>query len=121
MAARLRNLVIDRVDLVDKGANQKAHVVLVKRDVGKNDPIEALRQIDEIADQFGDEYEDGPRGEALKGTLSSGQRNALPDSAFAAVWTDKDGKKRRKFPYKRADGSVDLPHLRNALARLEQN
>jgi hypothetical protein len=28
----LRNLIIDRVDLVDRGANQKAHIVLTKRD-----------------------------------------------------------------------------------------
>ena len=39
----------------------------------------------------------------------------LPDSSFAYV---KDGE--RKLPYKDADGNVDLPHLRNALARLDQ-
>ena len=49
--------------------------------------------------------------------------NDLPDSAFA--WIDpkyksdeSDDKSLRKLPYKDADGEVDLPHVRNALARL---
>jgi len=55
--------------------------------------------------------------------------NNLPDSAFAIVLTG--GKKDqgnktvprslRKLPYKDANGKVDLPHLRNALARLPQS
>lgn len=44
----------------------------------------------------------------------------LPDSAYAYV-KDQDGKKVRKFPYKNANGEVDKPHLRNALARLPQS
>lgn len=39
----------------------------------------------------------------------------LPDSSFAYV--DKDG---RHLPYKDKDGNIDKPHLRNALARLDQ-
>lgn len=34
MATRLTELIIDRVDLVDKGANPEAHVTLYKRDCG---------------------------------------------------------------------------------------
>jgi len=54
--------------------------------------------------------------------------NALPDSAFA--WVAPGGKKDaegktiprtlRKLPYKDKDGKIDLPHVRNALARLNQ-
>jgi len=54
--------------------------------------------------------------------------NALPDSAFAVVeegGTTKDGITHpltlRHLPYKDADGTVDLPHLRNALARVSQS
>lgn len=52
--------------------------------------------------------------------LPSRTRTNLPDSAFAAVWTDSEGRKQRKLPYRHADGSIDLPHLRNALARISQ-
>ncbi len=53
----------------------------------------------------------------------------LPDSSFAYVESggekDEDGKtvprSLRHFPYKDAGGSVDLPHLRNALARAPQS
>lgn len=53
--------------------------------------------------------------------------NDLPDSSFAVILPggekDADGKTTprslRKLPYKDADGTVDAPHLRNALARLE--
>lgn len=64
--------------------------------------------------------------EAAKRTVKS--ENDLPDSAFAVI--EKGGKKDdsgkttprnyRHLPYKNADGSIDLPHLRNALARMNQ-
>jgi hypothetical protein len=44
----------------------------------------------------------------------------LPDSAFAVVY-EENGKVVRKFPHHTADGAVDLPHLRNANARLPQS
>ncbi len=50
--------------------------------------------------------------------------NTLPDSAFAYVETcygkTSDDKGLRHLPYKDAEGNVDLPHLRNALARVNQ-
>jgi hypothetical protein len=46
--------------------------------------------------------------------------NNLPDSAFAIVYKEKD-QLIRKFPHHNADGSIDLPHLRNANARLPQS
>ena len=55
--------------------------------------------------------------------------NTLPDSSFAVVSPggekDDEGKTvprtLRHLPFKDADGKVDLPHLRNALARLPQS
>ncbi len=55
--------------------------------------------------------------------------NTLPDSSFAVVSPggekDEEGKTTpralRHLPFKDADGKVDLPHLRNALARLPQS
>jgi len=55
--------------------------------------------------------------------------NDLPDSAFALILlggsNDESGRTTprslRKFPHHRADGSIDLPHLRNALARVSQS
>ena len=54
--------------------------------------------------------------------------NNLPDSSFAYIVPggekDSDGKTKprslRKLPYKNEEGKIDLPHLRNALARLSQ-
>lgn len=54
--------------------------------------------------------------------------NNLPDSSFAYIEPggdkDSDGKTTprslRHLPYKDSDGKVDLPHLRNALARVDQ-
>ncbi|MGB9672399.1 MAG: hypothetical protein ACPLZY_04555, partial [Candidatus Norongarragalinales archaeon] len=54
--------------------------------------------------------------------------NDLPDSAFAVISKggekDEQGKTvprtLRHLPHHKADGSLDLPHLRNALARLSQ-
>ena len=55
--------------------------------------------------------------------------NRLPDSAFLYVQSggSKDGEGKtvprilRHFPYRDADGKVDLPHLRNAIARIPQS
>lgn len=54
--------------------------------------------------------------------------NDLPDSAFLYVESGgkKDGEGKtvprtlRHFPYKDKDGKIDLPHLRNAIARIPQ-
>jgi hypothetical protein len=54
--------------------------------------------------------------------------NDLPDSAFAVIGAggEKDDQGRtvprtlRHLPHHNADGSLDIPHLRNALARLNQ-
>ena len=54
--------------------------------------------------------------------------NNLPDNAFATIGAggekDADGKtvprSLRHLPFKNAQGNIDVPHLRNALARLSQ-
>jgi hypothetical protein len=51
---------------------------------------------------------------------STAYQNSLPDSAFLLVFTDAKGNKQRMFPYKDADGKIDLPHLKNAGARIPQ-
>ena len=94
---RLRKLRINRVDLVDRGANPDADVLLFKRDVEKQ-------------------------------PLTTAQRNALPDSAFALIKPggkkDDEGKTEprslRVLPFKKPNGDIDLPRLRNALSRLSQ-
>ena len=55
--------------------------------------------------------------------------NNLPDSAFLYIESggekDDEGKTTprslRHFPYKGPDGSVDMPHLRNAMSRIPQS
>lgn len=55
--------------------------------------------------------------------------NDLPDSAFAYIEDggekDEEGKtvprSLRHYPHHKADGSIDVPHLRNALTRAAQN
>ena len=46
--------------------------------------------------------------------------DALPDEAFAVVHVRPDGRRSRHLPHHDAEGRVDLPHLRSALARLDQ-
>ncbi len=63
-----------------------------------------------------------------KAVWSTAMVNDLPDAAFLFVESggekDSDGKTTprslRHFPYKDAAGKVDLPHLRNAIARAPQ-
>jgi len=67
-------------------------------------------------------------GEVLLAEWDTAYINNLPDSSFAVIESggtkDDTGKTMprslRHLPYKDKDGKVDLPHLRNALARLSQ-
>lgn len=64
-----------------------------------------------------------------KATWSGAYVNDLPDGAFLYVEgggeKDEEGKTKprslRHFPYKDKDGKTDLPHLRNAVARIPQS
>lgn len=72
---------------------------------------------------------DAKIGDALKAVWTARFINRLPDSSFAYIEPggEKDDTGRtvprrlRHFPYKNMDGKVDLPHLRNALARVPQS
>lgn len=67
--------------------------------------------------------------EIKKAVWSTAYINTLPDSAF--LYVESGGKKDeenktvprtlRHFPYKDASGKIDLPHLRNAIARIPQS
>jgi HK97 family phage prohead protease len=64
-----------------------------------------------------------------KAEWSTAEVNALPDSCFLYIESggakDDEGKtvprSLRHFPYKDAEGKIDLPHLRNAIARIPQS
>lgn len=104
MATTLRRLRLKRVSLVDTPANEAARVVLFKSAEGE------------------------PMDDMEKAVWTAAYVNDLPDSSFAYISPggekDEDGKTKprslRHLPYKDADGKIDLPHLRNALARLPQ-
>lgn len=85
-------LTIERIDLVDRGAS-------FDPTSGEGAHVTIVK-----------------RADVEKAVLSSASRNALPNSSFAVVDANGVG----HLPYKHADGSIDLPHLRNALARLNQ-
>jgi hypothetical protein len=111
----LRNLRIKRVAIVDLGANldpktgDGAHVMLWKS-VQKESPSLGSVHVDTAGGEDEDEYET----EYEKRNLDSKARNSLPDSAFAAVWTDAKGEKHRKLPIH------DAGHLAAARGRISQ-
>ncbi len=65
----------------------------------------------------------------LKATWATALVNTFPDSSFLFIESggekDEDGKTKprslRHFPYRNAEGGIDLPHLRNAIARIPQS
>lgn len=69
------------------------------------------------------------RQELTRAVWSTAYVNNLPDSSFLYIEAggEKDGEGKttprslRHFPVKDANGKVDLPHLRNALARIPQS
>lgn len=63
-----------------------------------------------------------------KATWTTAYVNTLPDSSFLYVEDgdkDEEGKtkprSKRHFPYRDADGKIDVPHLRNAIQRIPQS
>lgn len=85
-------LTIERIDLVDRGAS-------FDPTTGEGAHVTIIK-----------------RADVEKAVLTSATRHKLPNSSFAVVDANGVG----HLPYKHADGSIDLPHLRNALARLNQ-
>lgn len=87
----------------------------------------ALEELAAVARAGGDQADDVATAYAREWTTA--YVNDLPDSAFLYVERgkgekDSDGKTAprtlRHFPYKDSDGDIDLPHLRNAIARIPQ-
>jgi len=91
---------------------------------------------DEVSLWFGDTQIDLPLSRmedvilvAPKAVWDTSYINDLPDSAFLYIETggkkDSEGKtiprSKRHFPYKDSSGKIDLPHLRNAIARIPQS
>lgn len=105
MPTRLRRIRVNRIDMVDRPANQKAHIMLWKREttMAQTTPV-------------------------VHAERTAAATNDLPDSAFAVIepggTKDAGGKTTprslRHLPYRTASGAIDKPHLRNALARLNQ-
>jgi hypothetical protein len=109
MPTKLRKLKISAVAVCPQGANYDldtgagAHILLFKSA----------------------EPDDGAFDKAERTAAAT---NDLPDDAFAYVENGgkKDGEGKttprslRHLPYKTASGAIDKPHLRNALARLDQ-
>jgi HK97 family phage prohead protease len=100
------------------------------------DPAE-LTAADDEEDEEDDEPARAPRRKrspmkamvGRKAVWTTAYVNDLPDSAFLYVQSggsrDETGRtvprSNRHFPYKGKDGAVDLPHLRNAIARIPQS
>jgi hypothetical protein len=136
MATVLRDLHLEEISLVDRPANPHARVMLHKAmgddtdpmcsvcgasvDGGANfcpncgapapppDGLEQCRLCGEEVEQ-GDQYCSGCGVRFWKAQLTAEERDSLPDSDFAAVWTDADGKKQRALPIQ------DAAHVRAAL------
>lgn len=147
MPATLSGLRINEVSLVDRPANQHAKVLLAKREPSKKmdpDPVDvhvdrmsssadaktdpSCRKCGQSVDHI-DKFCKGCGAPFYKAEWDAKYINDLPDSAFAVIepggTKDADGKtaprSKRHLPFKGSDGKVDLPHLRNALARLPQS
>ena len=98
---RLINLLVKVVDLVDEPANQQSFLIIKSKEDGM--PVE-------------------------NAVWTTAFVNDLPDSAFLHISPggNKDGEGKttprslRHLPYRDKGGKVDLPHLRNALARIPQ-
>jgi len=74
------------------------------------------------SDEF-KEKKEGTKTEKAKWTTD--YINILPNSSFAVIEPDYlagkiENKKARHLPFKDEDGKIDLPHYRNALARVNQ-
>lgn len=116
---------INEISLVDTGSNKNAHLTIVKR-AKRTEPPELVMEIIGYVGEEGT-LTKSLRSKVQKAEWSTAYVNDLPDSSFAFVEPggekDEEGKTTprslRHFPYKDKDGTLDPPHVRNALARLE--
>lgn len=94
------------------------------------DPLHCYDREEEAMDYLRALYANMPEDEtAAKAVWTTEYINDLPDSAFLYIEPghEKDETGRtvprsaRHFPYRNAEGEIDLPHLRNAIARIPQS
>jgi hypothetical protein len=117
-ASITRNIFSDS-DIENKAAAISGVVGELEALLGEATSKEVNKEAVEIAD----------RDDVLKAVWSTKKVNGFPDSSFLHVLPggEKNGSGKtvprslRMFPYKDASGKVDLPHLRNALARIPQS
>lgn len=91
--------------------------------------LQALKELVGLAEKEGGDAKTYADSEREKAVWTVAYQNDLPDSAFlwveAGGTKDEDGKtvprSLRHFPVKGADGNFDLPHVRNAIARIPQS
>lgn len=123
---------LDQIEEVHEKAEELAgltnkYIALAKNIFELSPDIESIKSgLANLTNEFVERLQE-PDGE--KAVWTTAYVNDLPDSAFLYIAPggkkDADGKTTprnlRKFPYKDANGSVDLPHLRNAIARIPQS
>lgn len=118
---RIKGGIINEVSLVDYPANTRCKFALAKR--AKNGTVKDVGKV------MGTPA-DGMLTKAFrtaKGEWSTAYQNDLPDSSFAYIEAGgtKDGtgkttpRSLRHFPIKDKDGTLDEPHVRAALSRVE--
>jgi len=110
-------------------------LALLQKDVLPGVPLTRIEPVEKIVSEFHSDKEtsskeDKKRIENNKTELQEWEWdtayiNSLPDSAFAVIEPaylrgETDDKRCRHLPHHDKNGKIDLPHLRNALARLNQ-
>lgn len=122
-AYRLSDITVKEVSLVDRGANRRKYLMTKSAEA-------ALAGAEVVPNGAGGHTAKTAELEvADKATWTTAYINDLPDSSFLYIEPggkkDGDGKTTpralRHFPVRDANGAVDLPHLRNALARIPQS
>lgn len=116
--------IICEVSLVDRPANPEC-VLSVAKAAGET--FKQDIQQEQVSWKTVGVWQASDGAELVKAEWSQAYIDDLPDSAFAYVesgGTKKNGKthplSKRHLPYKDKSGNIDKPHLRNALARLDQ-
>jgi hypothetical protein len=104
---------------------------MVSHIFNREDVTDKPAAIKSLADEFAQRVDDAMEQKEVeeKAVWSTKFVNDLPDSSFFHVLPGgkKDGegktvpRSNRMFPYKDKGGKVDLPHLRNAIARIPQS
>lgn len=109
---RLKDILVEEVSFVDRAANRRRFLVVKRKGDGmaEHQPPEELTVVEQAV--WSTEYV-----------------NDLPDSAFMFIEEggelDDEGKTvprtLRHFPIRDAEGNLDEPHVRNAIARIPQS